>query len=81
MNSTKQKIVSLMILTLARLLGRTPQPGVHVVSTQDTILLVTPDGFSIALTRQALWDLLSKIHRAANPMGLPTQTLRENINV
>jgi hypothetical protein len=77
MNSTKQKIVSLMILTLARLLGRTPQPGVHVVSTNDTILLVTPDGFSIALTRQALSDLLSKIHRAANPMGLPTQTLRE----
>jgi len=73
MNFLKTKLVSQTILFIARLVDRKPQPGCHVVHTNDTVLLVTPDGFSIALSKPAAQDLAGKL----NPMGLTTQTLRE----
>ncbi len=73
MSFVKTKIVSNTILLIARLVGRSPQAGCHIVHTNDTVLLVTPDGFSIALSRFAAKDLAEKLH----PMGLTAQTLRE----
>lgn len=73
MQLTKQKIVSLIILFLARLVGRKPQPGCHIVYLRDSVLFVTPDGFSIALSKPAVMDMAGKL----SPIGLLSQTLRE----
>ena len=73
MQLTKQKIVSLIILFLARLVDRKPQAGCHIVYLKESVMFITPDGFSIALNKPAVMELAGKL----SPIGLLTQTLRE----
>jgi hypothetical protein len=66
MRQIKIKIVSQAILFLARLVDRKPQPGCHVVRTVDTVLIITPDGFSAALMPKAAEELSRALSLAAN---------------
>jgi hypothetical protein len=75
MDRIKTMIVSHVILFLARLVDRQPQPGCHVIRTVDTVMLITPDGFSTALVPRAAEELSRNLSLAANNVFHPSKDL------
>ncbi|HCR70925.1 MAG TPA: hypothetical protein DIW23_05740 [Anaerolineae bacterium] len=74
-NFAKQKFVSTFLFIISKIIDRKPQPGCHVIFTTDTTLIISPDGFNVALNHQAAADLSQKL----SPQNKPQEIVKASL--